>query len=145
MVQRVGDVRSHVVNKVTGAMLGRLLKEHVAESAHLSTDESPLYTKSGMAFASHDIVNHSEDEYVRYDASGRLATTNSAEGLFDNSKRSLDGTHHHVSRKCLPLYLAELDYKYNTRKLTDGARTATAIPKIVGKRLMVRRPKSATP
>jgi len=39
MVERSGDVRSQVVNKVTGAMLGRLLKQHVAESAHLNTDE----------------------------------------------------------------------------------------------------------
>jgi len=140
MVQRGGDVRSQVVNKVTGAMLGRLLKQHVAESAHLNTDESPLYKKAGKAFASHDTVNHSEEEYVRRDKSGRLATTNTAEGFFGNSKRSLDGTHHHVSRKYLPFYLAELDYKYNTREMTDGARTANAIPKLVGKRLMLRRP-----
>lgn len=31
-------------------------------------------------------------------------------------------------------------YKYNTREETDGARTAMGIPKIVGKRLMLRRP-----
>ncbi len=77
----------------------------------------------------------------RLSATGRLATTNTAEGFFGNSKRSLDGTHHHVSRKYLPFYLAELDYKYNTREMTDGARTANAIPKLVGKRLMLRRPK----
>ena len=140
MVQRGGDVRSQVVNKITGEMLGRLLKKHVAESAHLNTDESPLYKKAGRQFASHDTVNHSEEEYVRHDKSGRLATTNTAEGFFGNSKRSLDGTHHHVSRKYLPFYLAELDYKYNTREMTDGARTANAIPKLVGKRLMLRRP-----
>jgi hypothetical protein len=85
-------------------------------------------------------VNHSREEYVRHDVSGRLATTNTAEGFFGNSKRSLDGTHHQVSAKHLPLYLAELDYKYNTREETDGARTNTAIPKMVGKRLMLRRP-----
>lgn len=72
--------------------------------------------------------------------SGRLASTNTAEGFFGSSKRSLDGTHHQVSAKHLPLYLAELDYKYNTREETDGARTAIAVPKIVGKRLMLRRP-----
>lgn len=141
MVERGGDVRSHVVNKVTGEMLGRLLKKHVSESAHLNTDESPLYTKTGKHFASHDTVNHSQEEYARRDKSGRLATTNTAEGFFGNSKRSIDGTHHHVSSKYLPFYLAELDFKYNTREMTDGARTANAIPKLVGKRLMLRRPK----
>lgn len=141
LVERGGRVRSSVVHKVTGDALGQLLKRHVAESAHLNTDESPLYRKSGKKFASHDTVNHSEEEYARRDVSGRLATTNTAEGFFGNSKRSLDGTHHQVSAKHLPLYLAELDYKYNTREETDGARTASGVQKIVGKRLMLRRPK----
>jgi len=144
LVERGGRVRSQAVQKVSGDVLGRLLKQHVAESAHLNTDEAPVYKKPGKSFASHDVVNHSQEEYVRRDISGRLATTNTAEGFFGNSKRSLDGTHHQVSAKHLPLYLAELDYKYNTRQETDGARTKTAIPKIVGKRLMLRRP-SKTP
>ena len=101
---------------------------------------SHLYKKLGRSFASHDTVNHGDEEYARRDESGRLATTNTAEGFFGNSKRSIDGTHHQVSGKHLPLYLAELDYKYNTRKETDGARTSIAIPKITGKRLMMRRP-----
>lgn len=141
MVERGGDVRSHVMpGKVTGDVLARLLKRHVAESANLNTDESHLYTKVGKSFASHDTVNHGKEEYARRDESGRLASTNTAEGFFGNSKRSIDGTHHQVSRKYLPFYLAELDFKYNTRQMTDGGRTMNAIPKIVGKRLMLRRP-----
>lgn len=144
LVERGGRVRSQVVQKVTGDALGRLLKQHVAESAHLNTDEAPVYRKPGKSFASHDVVNHSREEYARRDVSGRLATTNTAEGFFGNSKRSLDGTHHQVSAKYLPLYLAEIDYKYNTREETDGARTSIAVPKMVGKRLMLRRPKTAS-
>lgn len=140
LVERGGRVRSQVVHKVTGDALGQLLKQHVRKSAHLNTDESPLYKKPGKSFASHDTVNHSEEEYARRDVSGRLATTNTAEGFFGNSKRSIDGTHHHISGKHLPLYLAELDYKYNTREVTDGARTVGGIQKIAGKRLMLRRP-----
>ena len=140
LVERGGRVRSQVVNKVSGDALGRLLKQHVAETAHLNTDESPLYKKAGATFASHDTVNHGQEEYARRDISGRLASTNTAEGFFGNTKRSIDGTHHQVSGKHLPLYLAELDYKYNTREETDGARTEKGIPKIVGKRLMLRRP-----
>jgi transposase-like protein len=139
LVERGGRVRSQVAKKVTGDALGQLLKEHIAETAHLNTDESPVYTKIGKSFASHDTVNHGAEEYARRDPSGRLASTNTAVG---NSKRSLDGTHHHVSGKHLPLYLAELDYKYNMREETDGVRTALGIPKIVGKRLMLRRPQS---
>ena len=143
LVERGGRVRSHVVNKVTGEALGRLLKQHVAKSAHLNTDESPLYRKTAKLFASHDTVNHSIEEYARQDKSGRLATTNTAEGFFGNSKRSLDGTHHHVSGNHIPLYLAELDYKYTTRKVTDGARTIGGIQRMAGKRLMLRTSKKA--
>jgi transposase-like protein len=143
LIERGGRVRSTVVEKVTGPALHRLLKAHVHLSAHLNTDESPVYRKTGGRFASHDVVNHSEEEYSRYDgASGRHATTNTAEGFFGNTKRSLDGTHHHVTARRLSLYLAELDYKYNTRKVTDGARTVGAIKLVEGKRLMLRRPKS---
>jgi transposase-like protein len=89
LVERGGRVRSHVPHKVTGDVLGRLLKEHVSQDAHLNTDESPLYKKSGKGFASHDTVNHSLEEYVRHEA-GRLATTNTVEGFFGNAKL-LDG------------------------------------------------------
>jgi hypothetical protein len=76
------------------------------------------------------------DDYSRRDRrTGRSASTNAAE-----AKRSLDGTHPHVSAKHLPLYL-ELDYKRDTRKVTRGARTASGIKLIEGKRLMLRDPK----
>ena len=75
---------------------------------------------------------------------GRLITTNAAEGFFGNSKRSIDGTHHHISRKHTDLYFAELDFKYNERKVSDGVRTAHGIQKIEGKRLMYKGPCGAT-
>lgn len=119
-------------------MLGAILRRHISKDANLHTDESPLYRKPSKGFKSHKTVNHSEEEYVRYEGR-RPVTTNTVEGFFGNAKRSIDGTHHNVSAKHLPLYMAEIDYKYNTRKLTDGGRTATGVPKIVGKRLMLRR------
>jgi transposase-like protein len=144
LVERGGRVRSHVVGKVSGKEITKILKTHVAADAHLNTDESRLYKKVGRSFASHDVVNHSKEEYARHDQStGRLATTNAAEGFFGNSKRAIDGTHHHISKQHIGLYFAELDYKYNTRTSTDGARTAAGIKGISGKRLMLRRPKGA--
>lgn len=144
LVEREGRVRSHVVENVSGKEITKLLRAHVSKDAHLNTDESKLYKKVGKEFASHDVVNHSREEYGYTDImSGRLATTNTAEGFFGNSKRSLDGTHHHISKQHTGLYFAELDYKYNTRASTDGARTASGIQGVVGKRLMLRRPKGA--
>jgi hypothetical protein len=141
LVERGGRVRSQVLDMVSGRVLTYLLRKNVAATSHLNTDESGLYSKSGKHFASHDTVNHGAEEYVRHDGTtGRLATTNTAEGFFGNTKRSIDGTHHHVSRKYLPLYLAEFDHKYNTRKDSDGERTENGIRRIAGKRLMLRAP-----
>jgi transposase-like protein len=143
LVERGGKVRSRVMDLVTGDAITALLKEHTADSAILNTDESPLYRKVGKTFAGHDTVNHRDEEYACFDsATGRKATTNAVEGFFGNSKRSLDGTHHHISRKHTGLYLAELDHKYNTRKVTDGERTVLGIKGIEGKRLMLRTPKN---
>lgn len=142
LVERGGRVRSRVVDTVTGKAITRLLREQVASTANLNTDESPVYTAAGKGFASHDTVNHSVEEYSRMDAaSGRKATTNTVEGFFGNSKRSIDGTHHSISHKHANLYLAELDHKYNTRKMTDGQRTVVGIQRMEGKRLMLHTPK----
>ena len=136
LVERGGRVRSQIVEKVTGDELTKILRERLSPTAHLNTDELAGYTKVGASFASHDTVKHSANEYVRHDANtGRTATTNTIEGFFGNTKMSIEGTHHGVSRKHLGLYLAEFDYKYNTRKLTDGERTSMGIKMVGGRRL----------
>ena len=141
LVERGGRVRSTVFDKVSGRSITRLLRQHVAASAHLNTDESGLYDKAGKHFASHVRVNHSAEEYVRRDPKGALVTTNTIEGFFGNTKRS---NRRHTSScpavKYLPLYMAEFDHKYNMRKQTDGERTDVGIQRIAGKRLMYRRP-----
>lgn len=145
LVERGGNVRSTVAERVNGKVIDTLLQRHVSPDAHLMTDESPLYTKAGQRFASHATVNHSAEEYGYYDyRSGRNVTTNTVEGFFGNSKRSIDGTHHQVGRQHLHLYTAELDFKYNERKATDGERTTRGIKRIEGKRLMMHRPKAAS-
>jgi hypothetical protein len=48
------------------------------------------------------------------------------------------GTFHSVSRKHLPNYLNEFEFRWNTRKLSDGARIVRAIRQVEGKRLQYR-------
>ena len=86
----------------------------------------------GKDFA-HESVNHSADEYVRGEAH-----TNTAEGRFSLMKRAVYGTHHSISEAHLPRYLAEWDFKYNTRKINDGERAALIAKGIEGKRLTYR-------
>ena len=85
----------------------------------LWTDEGGWYNQLGQEFVAHKSVNHSEDQYVAY-ATG--CTINQAENYFSQLKRSIDGTHNNISREHLPRYLAEFDYRYSTRKLTDTQR-----------------------
>lgn len=130
LVERGGRVRSQVVADVSGKTLGAVLRKHTTPSAALMTDTAGAYGEIGREFASHEMVNHKGGEYVRGNAH-----TNTAEGYFSQLKRSIDGTHHHVSEHHLPRYLGEFDYRYNTRKITDGERTILAIRQTVGKRL----------
>ncbi len=53
--------------------------------------------------------------------------TNTIEGVFSLLKRGVMGTFHSVSRKHLPNYLNEFEFRWNTRKLNDGERVARAI------------------
>lgn len=139
LVERGGRVRSMVTPIVNKDTVGVLLAQNVDKSAVLNTDESRVYPEAASYFAAHDTVNHSQEEYGRHDkVTGRLATTNAVEGFFGNSKRSIDGTHHHISPQYTSLYFAELDFKYNARKVSDGARTVAAIATVEGKRLTLR-------
>ncbi|MGA7743861.1 MAG: transposase, partial [Polyangia bacterium] len=52
-----------------------------------------------------------------------------------NLKRQIQGTHHSTSKKHLPRYLEEYDYKYNTRDMSDTERTEAAIANMEGRRV----------
>ena len=99
----------------------------------MHTDSSTAYTPLGREFASHGTVNHHAGEYVRDGVS-----TNEAESFFAQFKRSLDGTHHNVSKQHLGRYATEFEFRWNTRKMTDAERVQTLVDKAVGKRLTYR-------
>lgn len=126
-----GQARSRVVRDVTGASLAKILREHVDIPASvLHTDAAPSYRAIGQEFAQHAWVDHSSWEFVRGDV-----TSNQAENFFSQLKRSLDGTHHRISREHLPRYLAEFDFRYSTRKLSDAERMTRIIRQADGARL----------
>ncbi|HLX57948.1 MAG TPA: IS1595 family transposase [Ktedonobacteraceae bacterium] len=135
LVERNGEARSQVMEHVTGKNIKQTLEVQVSKDALLMTDELNVYTEAGKSFASHETVEHGKGEYVR----GK-AHINTAEGYFSQLKRSIDGTHHHVSAHHLHRYLGEFDYRYNTRKITDSERTQQAIQQTTGKRLMYQQP-----
>jgi transposase-like protein len=129
LVQRGGQVRSFRMATVTSDNLKGAIRNHVAREAHIRTDSFPSYKGLAAEFASHETVNHS-DEYVRGDAH-----TNTAENFFSILKRGINGTYHHVSPAHLPRYLAEFDFRYNARHMSDSERTIAALTSAEGKRL----------
>jgi transposase-like protein len=129
-----GEVRSQIIPDITGATLRKAIAEQVdMANSVLHTDRGGQYAALGHEFIEHQSVDHGHGEYVRGDV-----TTNHAEGYFSQLKRSIDGTHHHVSRKHLPRYLAEFDFRYSTRKLDDTSRTNRLMGQVAGRRLTYR-------
>src|SRR5258708_7798910 len=102
----------------------------------LHTDESKLYPVVGAEFAAHETVNHAAREYARGDV-----TTNTVEGFFGIFKRGMRGNYQHCAEKNLHRYLAEFDFRYNTRQMTDGERAVLAVQGGEGKRLTYRQPR----
>lgn len=100
----------------------------------LMTDEAGQYVPLGKEFASHDVVTHGIGEYVRGDAH-----TNTIEGYFSIFKRGMKGVYQHCGSDHLKRYLAEFDFRYNERSITDAERAAVALKGITGKRLTYRR------
>ena len=130
-----GEARSRVIPNVTGATLKHAVQADVHRSTVLVTDENQAYIEATRNLAGHVTVNHAKGEYSR--DSGKV-TSNAVEGCFSQVKRSIDGTHHHISAKHLPMYLAEFDFRYSSRKLSDTARTVRWFGQIEGRRLTYR-------
>jgi transposase-like protein len=138
LVDRDGESRSFHVANVKAKTLREKIVTTVSRKSHLMTDELASYEKVGKEFANHATVNHSGNEYGRL---GGFVHVNTAECRFSLMKRAVFGTHHSISEAHLPRYLAEWDFKWNTRKMTDGERTAVALKGAEGKRLTYRQPR----
>ena len=79
LVEREGHVRSFHVANVTAKNVRALLVTNVDRSAHLMTDESPVYTRVGREFGAHYSVNHSAQQFTKH---GSYGHSNTAENFF---------------------------------------------------------------
>jgi transposase-like protein len=137
LVERGGNVRSFHVAVADKKNVTKIVRNNIVREARLHTDESRLYSGSAKHFSAHETVRHSDGEYVRDDVH-----TNSVEGFFSIFKRGMRGVYQHCKEKHLHRYLAEFDFRYNTRTalgVTDAARATKALEGIKGKRLTYRR------
>ena len=139
LVERDGEARSFHVTKVNSKTLRPILVKNADRKSYLMTDDHTVYPSIGNEFAGHGTVNHSAGEYVR----GTFWYTNTVESYFALLKRGMMGSFHNVSEAHLYRYLAEFDFRHNTRKLSDGERTDELLRGAMGKRLMYQQPSEA--
>lgn len=136
IVERGGNVRFRVMQRVTAADLKEVIAENADLSCRLITDDLHAYKQVGAAFeGGHEIVKHSRKEYAR---TGTDVHSNTIEGVFSLLKRGVMGTFHSVSKKHLANYLHEFEFRWNTRHVDDGTRVTAAIRQVDGKRLTYR-------
>jgi transposase-like protein len=140
LVERGGSARSFHIEMMDSYQVVPIIRENIKREATINTDQHAGYKWLGKEFAEHEAVDHSKEEYVRRDGE-KLITTNTVEGYFSIFKRGMKGIYQHCSEKHLHRYLAEFDFRYNTRTalgFNDGERAALAMKGIEGKRLTYR-------
>jgi Transposase and inactivated derivatives len=137
LVERGGRARSFHVEGKTVAQIVPIVRANIAKETRLMTDEGNHYTRVGNEFASHETVNHKNDEYVRGDVS-----TNTVEGYYSIFKRGMKGVYQHCAEHHLHRYLAEFDFRYTfraARGVDDAVRSLLALQGFKGKRLTYRK------
>ncbi|MBI4006585.1 MAG: IS1595 family transposase [Gammaproteobacteria bacterium] len=110
MIQRGGDVITKVIPNTKNKTLLPLVYGNVKQGTTISTDEMAAYKSLPRFGYQHGYVMHSIDQWKK-----GIHHTNSIEGFWSRLKNSIKGTHIHVSRKHLPKYLGEFEYRYNMR------------------------------
>ena len=142
LVERGGSARTFHVANADQNTVSNIMRDNIAKESRIHTDESRLYNVAPWQFAKHETVKHTEKEYVRGDV-----TTNTVEGYFSIFKRGMKGVYQHCGEKHLHRYLAEFDFRYNTRTAlgyNDVDRAEKLASAIHGKRLTYRRPDKIT-
>ncbi|MBL8658596.1 MAG: IS1595 family transposase [Rhodospirillales bacterium] len=136
LVERNGRVRTFHVAQATKENVKDLVASNISRESRLCTDESRLYTEIGSTFADHQAVCHSAGEYVRGDVH-----SNTIESYFSVFKRGMKGVYQHCAEKHLHRYLAEFDFRHNTRVafgVDDQSRASKIVVGVIGKRLTYR-------
>jgi transposase-like protein len=133
LVERGGSARSFHIDSTRRADVEGIMRANIRKESRLMTDEARHYKAIGREFASHESVNHHEEEYGR-----GIVHTNTVENFYSVFKRGMKGVYQHCSEKHLHRYIGEFDFRYSNRirlGVDDVERTERAIMGIVGKRL----------
>jgi transposase len=90
------------------------VKKHVSKDAVIVTDSHLGYKGLDISYIKHEVLNHFENEFKR----GEF-TTNGIENAWSNLKRTIKGTHIHVSVEHLQKYVDEVAFRMMNRDKQD--------------------------
>jgi IS1 family transposase len=117
-VSRKGNVVARVIANVQAKMLEAFVRETVSHKVSLlCTDQWVGYRH--LTDYPHAVIDHSKEQYVV-----GAVHTQTIEGFWSIFKRGVVGTFHKMSRKYMPLYVAEFQFQYNNRGNADIFGTA---------------------
>ena len=87
----------------------------MSEDDDALADDHRLVARTWVLIADpHDFVSRSKGEYV-----ADAVHTQTIDSFWSLLKRGIMGSFHKVSRKYLPLYVAEFEFRYNNRSNAD--------------------------
>ena len=135
-----GQSRWFKIDSARAADIHPIVLNNISREARLMTDEAKMYRKIGREFADHGTTTHARMEFVN--PKDRTIHTNTVEGAFSIFKRGMRGVYQHCGEHHLHRYLAEYEFRYNTREangINDRGRSVRALEGIVGKRITYRR------
>src|ERR1700730_4049942 len=113
-ISRKGNVVCQIIEDTSADSLSGFVEKTVADKVTLiATDEAGGYNDL-RHFYPHEVIRHRSGEYVR-----GTVHTNNIENFWILLERGVVGTYHNVSKKYLPLYLAEFQFHHNNRKNPD--------------------------
>jgi len=133
LVERGGKTINMVIDDLKAKTLLPILKEQIDQQSNITTDEASKYDALNKYFVVHDFVYHRQGEY-----GCGIIHQNIIEGFFSISKRGMKGVYQHCTQKHLHRYIAEFDFRYNNREISDIDNLYYIIGDISGKRLMYR-------
>jgi len=113
-VRRKGNVVARVVTHTDRETIQKFVNETISNRVSLlCTDNYPGYDRLHYRY-NHGVVDHQAGQHVV----GAIHT-NTIEGFWSLIKRGIVGSYHKVSKKYLPLYVAEFQFRYNNRQNPD--------------------------
>ena len=119
--EREGRMHTEVIPNVKKVTLRESVLRNVEEGSTVSTDELMSYGLLDDDGYQHGAVKHGAKEFVRYDPEqDALHHTNNVESFWRLFKKSVAGTHIHVSRKHMKRYLGEFTFRSNHREMENA-------------------------